>query len=178
MNTDKWTSQIDRTTEVFKREFGALTPEELNRKPNPTTWSIAQNIDHLIVTNGTYYPIIKSVREGSYKTPFTGKIGFMVNMFGKLVLNAVQPGTRKKIKTFPIWEPSTSNIPADILARFEKSQAEMKQMITGCADLLDKRTVISSPANRNIVYKLEDAFNIIVTHQLRHFEQAKEVISR
>jgi hypothetical protein len=178
MNTDKWTSQIDRTTEAFKREFSALTAEQLNRKPSPNIWSIAQNIDHLIVTNETYYPVVKALRDGSYKTPFTGKLGFMVNFFGNFILKSIGPDRKKKIKTFPIWEPSTSNIPADILARFEKHQAELKQLITGCSDLLDKGVVISSPASKAIVYKLEAAFDIIVAHEQRHFEQAKEVISR
>jgi len=50
-------------------------------------------------------------------------------------------------------------------------------MIAGCSDLLDKGTIISSPANKNIVYKLEMAFDIITTHEQRHFEQAKEVLA-
>ena len=33
----------------------------------------------------------------------------------------------------------------------------------------------TAKANKNIVYKLETAFDIIVTHEERHFEQAKEV---
>jgi hypothetical protein len=36
--------------------------------------------------------------------------------------------------------------------------------------------VISSPANKNIVYKLETAFDIIVSHEQRHLEQAKEIL--
>jgi hypothetical protein len=42
---------------------------------------------------------------------------------------------------------------------------------------LEKGTVISSPANKYIVYKLETAFDIIVAHEERHLEQAKEVLS-
>lgn len=49
-------------------------------------------------------------------------------------------------------------------------------MIKNSEDLLVNGIVISSPANKNIVYKLETAFNIIVTHEQRHFEQAKEVL--
>jgi hypothetical protein len=48
-------------------------------------------------------------------------------------------------------------------------------MIQSSSKLLEYKTVISSPANRNIVYKLETAFDIIVAHEFRHFEQAKEV---
>jgi hypothetical protein len=61
------------------------------------------------------------------------------------------------------------------LGSFEKHQSELKKLIEDSSDLLDKSTIISSPANRNIVYKLETAFDIIVTHERRHFEQAKEI---
>lgn len=173
-----WTTQIDSITASFKNTFEHLTHEQLNWKPDAKTWSIAQNIDHLMVINKTYYPVIKAVREGTYQLPFIGKIGFMVNFFGKTILNSVQPDRRRKMKTFPLWEPSVSDIPGDIIARFEKHQEELKQLIMSSQDLVEKQTVISSPANKNIVYRMDTAFDIIVTHEQRHFEQAKEVFHK
>lgn len=178
MNTDRWITQIDRTTGDFKAAFSGLNPEQLNWKPNPQTWSIAQNIDHLIVINQTYYPVINAVRNGSYKMPFLGKLGFIVRFFGKTVLNAVQPDRRKKMATFPIWEPANREIAGDILERFVQHQDELKALINGSQDLLEKGTVISSPANKNLVYTLETAFDIITTHEQRHLEQAKEVLGK
>ena len=116
------------------------------------------------------------MREGKYKTPFTAKLGFMVNFLGKMILDAVHPDRKKKMKTFPIWEPAKSEIGGDILTRFEKHQNELKDLIIGCKDLLEKGVVISSPANKNIVYKLETAFDIITTHEQRHLEQARELL--
>jgi hypothetical protein len=177
MNIENWTRNIDQLTEAFKSTFGHLTPEQLNWKPAPQTWSIAENLNHLIVVNETYYPIIDAIRKGTYRTPFTAKFGFMVNFLGKTVLQAVQPDRRVKSKTFPIWEPANSKISGDILSAFEKHQAELKALITGSEDLLKKGTVVSSPANKYIVYKLETAFDIIVAHEQRHLEQAKEVLA-
>jgi hypothetical protein len=177
MNTDHWTNRIDKTTGAFKASFGGLSSGQLNWKPNAQTWSIAQNIDHLIVINETYYPVIGELKKGTYKKPFMGNLGFMVNFLGKTILDAVNPDRKKKMKTLPIWEPSKSEIGADILSRFEKHQEELKNMIEGCKELLDQGIVISSPANKNIVYKLQAAFDIIVTHEQRHLEQAKEVLA-
>jgi hypothetical protein len=172
---ERWTDQIDKITSDFKHSFGSLTISELNWKPNQNTWSIGQNLDHLIVINGTYHPVIKAVRAGTYRLPFLGKFDFMVSFMGRTVLNAVQPDRKKRMKTFPIWEPTKGDIKDDIWTRFEQHQNELKKLILSCSDLLDEGTVISSPANRNIVYKLETAFDIIVSHELRHFEQALEV---
>ena len=172
---EQWTDQIDKVTSDFKQSFGTLTIAELNWKPNQNTWSIGQNLDHLIVINGTYHPVIRAVREGTYRLPFLAKFDFMVSFLGRTVLKAVQPDRKKKMKTFPIWEPTKSDIKEDIWERFEKNQNELKMLIQSCSDLLDNGTIISSPANRNIVYRLETAFDIIVTHEKRHFEQSMDV---
>ncbi|NUO00652.1 MAG: DinB family protein [Saprospiraceae bacterium] len=172
-----WLTEIDRITSAFEKEFGELDAAALNWKPDRDTWSIAQNIDHLVVVNETYFPVLQAVKTGSYQLPFLAKIGFMVSFFGKTVLNAVQPDRRKKMKTFTIWEPSTSDIAGDILARFKKHQTELKAQISASEGLIKKGTIISSPANKHIVYKLETAFDIMVTHEERHLEQAKEVLA-
>jgi len=173
---DNWTSTLNNITKQSLTEFGSLTSEQLNWKPNSNTWSIAQNLDHLIVVNETYYPVLASLKAGTYKTPFMAKISFMVSFLGKTVLNAVQPDRKKKMKTFPIWEPTTSNVIGDILNRFQIHQNELIQKIEEAKGLVEKGVVISSPANRNIVYKLETAFDIIVSHEQRHLEQAKEIL--
>ncbi len=171
-----WTSTLSDISRQSIDEFGSLTNEQLNWKPNSNTWSIAQNLDHLIVVNETYYPVLASLKAGTYSTPFIAKIGFMVSFLGKTVLKAVQPDGKKKMKTFPIWEPTTSNVIGDILNRFQSHQNELIQKLESAKELVEKGVVISSPANKNIVYKLETAFDIIVSHEKRHFEQAKEVL--
>ena len=81
------------------------------------------------------------------------------------------------MKTFPIWEPSNSQVKSDIILLFKNHQTELQQNIEDAKELLKNDVVISSPANRNIVYKLETAFDIIVTHEQRHLEQAREILS-
>jgi DinB superfamily len=171
-----WNLEIEKVTLAVEKNFNHLTTEELNWKPHPDIWSIAQNLDHLIVVNETYYPVLASLKAGKYKPPFIAKIGFMVSFLGKTVLGAVQPDRQKKMKTFPIWEPSKSEVESDILMRFKNHQTELQQKIEEAKELVAKGAVIASPANKNIVYKLETAFDIIVSHEQRHLEQAKEVL--
>ncbi len=57
-------------------------------------------------------------------------------------------------------------------------QSNLKELIESSKDLVEAGVVISSPANKNIVYKLEKAFDIIIIHEQRHLEQAKEVLDK
>lgn len=170
-----WIKQLDETTASFKTQFGNLTAQELNWKPNANTWSIAQNIDHLIVINRTYFPILDALQTGKYAPPFLAKIGFISNFLGNMIYDSVKPENKKKIRTFSIWEPATSQIKGDILTQFEQHQIELKNAIIAAVPFIEKGQVIHSPANKNIVYKLDKAFDVIVAHEIRHLEQAKEV---
>jgi hypothetical protein len=171
-----WLAEIDEISNAFLLKFKGLTEEELNWKPNPNSWSIAQHIEHLIVINQTYFPVLAELKSGQYQLPFMGRFRFLVNFFGATVLNAVKPEQKKKIKTFPIWEPSSSNISGDILERFIEHQNELKAQITTSGDLIKNGAIISSPANKNIVYRLETAFDIIVAHEYRHLNHADAVL--
>ncbi|MBX2895830.1 MAG: DinB family protein [Cyclobacteriaceae bacterium] len=175
MKVDRWSSDLDEITNSFKQAFGTLSIDELNWKPNASIWSVAQIIHHIIVVNESYYPIMEQIRNNTFYVPRFGQIGFINRFFGKLILNSVQPTQKRKVKTFPIWEPELSAIRSDILKQFEKHQAELKQVVSSSNDLIVKNTVISSPANRMIVYKLETAFDIMVAHEKRHFKQAQEI---
>jgi len=172
----EWTTQIDQNTQAFETTFRDVTPETLNWKPNDETWSIAQNLDHLIIINSSYFPILEALHEGTHKTPLAGKLGFLVSFFDKNVLNAAQPDRKKKIKTFPLWEPQNSTIPDTILDDFKTHQEELKTAVLDALPFVERGTVIASPANKNLVYTLVCAFDIIVTHEQRHLEQAKEVL--
>lgn len=173
-----WLNQLNENTAAFQQHFGALTKEDLNWKPNSTSWSIGQNIDHLIVINSTYFPILEALDRGTYKTPFLAKFGFLAKFFGTFILQSSSPDRSKKIKTFPIWEPTTSNIDKDILNQFERHQDQLKEAILASEQWIRQKVVIGSPANRMIVYSLSDAYDIIVAHEQRHLEQAKEVLEQ
>ncbi|MEQ9405106.1 MAG: DinB family protein [Cyclobacteriaceae bacterium] len=166
--------ELDKITQEFTKHFGSLSTEELNWKPNAKAWSIAQNIDHLMVINRSYFPILEKLRTGTYEPPFMAKFGFLVSFFGKTILKASSPDRRKRMKTFPIWEPDQSTLPGNIPDLFAGHQDELKREMIACSELLIKNTIISTPANKNIVYRLETAFDIIVGHEQRHLAQSLE----
>lgn len=172
---EKWINGIDEVTELVKSAFGDLTEEELNWKPTNETWSIAQHLHHLIVINSSYFPIIEALEKMELKIPFYLRIPSLARWMGNMIYNSVKPEQPKKIKTFTIWEPSTSTISADIIARFEAHQQSLKEQIQYAGELLQKGSLIHSPANNKIVYTLEKAFDIIVAHEMRHFNHANEV---
>lgn len=169
-----WIADLRRITQDYHEAFGELSEEQLNWKPAPEVWSVGQVIDHVMVTNSTYLPILAALRAGTYQPHFNARFGFLASLFGKMILRSVQPESKRKQKTFPPFEPSRSAIPGDIVARFETHQARLAQEIENTHGLLDR--VVSSPANRAIVLRLTRVFDILVAHERRHLAQAKAVL--
>lgn len=171
-----WNDEINGVSEKFREAFGDLTPTELNWKATASSWSIGQVMDHLITINESYYPIFKKAEARQLLLPFYSKISFVTSFLGNMILKSVKPEQKRKTKTFPIWEPATSDIRHDIVDRFMQNQNEMIGLIRDSEDLLENKTVVHSPASVKIVYTIEKVFDIIIAHEKRHFNQAVLVL--
>lgn len=174
----RWLAVIDQTSKNFQQAFDGLSHEQLNWKPEPHTWSVAQNLEHLLITNASFFPVIEGIRAGTHKVPWLFSRSFLVKFNEKMILNYVSPDRRKRSKTAPIWVPSQSEIEGDILGIFLQEQEKLKELIAASQDLIVIGTLITSPFSKFIVYHLEAAFDIMVTHEQRHFFQAKEVVDQ
>ena len=169
-----WLTELDRISKEVEEKFAEMTDSEINWKQNPSSWSIGQHLEHLIIINSSYFPVINSIKEGEYKLPWHGKIGGIVSFIGKSILNSVEPETVKKSKTLPVWEPSGSEISVDILELFSNHQKELKLFISETKELVDRRVVVPSPANSLILYHIDTAYDIIVAHEKRHVQAAQK----
>jgi len=178
MNQLIWVNQLDQLTEAVISNFGLLRHEDLYFKPDANRWSIAENLAHIIVVNRTYFPVIEQIRNNTYKVPFIGKIPFLPKLFGSVLIEYVKPEKEEaKVKTFPIWEPANFKEEGSILELFEKHQQALRNLRIDNEDLIQRKQIIASPANQNIVYSLDDAFDVILLHEQRHFIQSKAVLA-
>jgi len=175
-STNIWKDRIHWITDTFGEGFGKMTVGELNWKPSESGWSIAQVIEHIIVTNRSYFPIFDQVKKNTFKTPWIGKIPWIPELTGRMILSYVQPDRKKRSKTTGLWEPSRSQIKGDLLDRFKHHQQELLRWIRILSEYTDRDLVIHSPASKMIVYPLYMAIEIIVTHEERHLNQAREVL--
>ena len=176
VNIEKWLQKIDKNTEQFFNAFSEINAAQLNWKPNPGKWSIGQCIDHIIVTNATYFPVLQEIIENRYHEGFLHKMPILPGFFGKMLLSGVRPDGKRKMKTFPVFEPASSNFGLDLLDKFRKHQEQLKDYISKIPADKYEKLVITSPASKFIVYSLKNAIEIIIAHEQRHFEQAKNVL--
>ncbi|RPA69228.1 DinB family protein [Cyclobacteriaceae bacterium YHN15] len=168
-----WILELDEISKEVKESFKELDKETIYRKPDNKNWSIAENLEHIMKVNNSYFPIFRKLKEGTFHGAFISKIGFFSKLFGNLIYKSVSDGGKKKVKTFSLWEPKIQDENSEIVEKFLSHQEELKGWIKEMEMFINKGEIIHSPANSLIVYSLPRALDIIVAHEKRHLDQAR-----
>src|SRR6187549_957351 len=102
--------QISKISHEATEKFSGLSESQLNWKPEPAKWSIAQCLDHLIVSNKTYYPSFEKLISHSYRLSFLQKLNPFKKMLGPIMVRTMGKGSKRAFKAPKIFEPASSNI--------------------------------------------------------------------
>ena len=185
-----WPSVIDMSdqdkVEELKKEvltisdnaqskFGGFNSTQLNWKPAPESWSVAQCFEHLITTNAAYFPVLESIHEGKKVTRVAERLPVLPKLWGKLLIKSLDPKTTRKLKAPPRFQPSASEIAASIIDDFVAHSSRLAKAMAATGNLRAGQIIITSPAAGFITYSLLDAFRILVVHEQRHLQQAIRV---
>jgi uncharacterized damage-inducible protein DinB len=156
--------------------FGHLNSEQLNWKPAADSWSVAQCLDHLISANHEYHPVFDRILKGEYRKTFLHGMPFLPAFFGRVMIKAVSPESRRKFKAPGAARPSSSSIDPQIVDRFIAHQRETLAKMRLLENSDPAEIIITSPFVSMVVYSLLDTFRLIVAHERRHLAQAQRVM--
>ena len=168
-------STIPSLTALIEKEFGNLNLIQLNWKPSPDQWSIGQCLDHIIVSNGKYLPLLKTIFEGKNKTTFWERNNPLCNYTGRQMIKTLGKNVIKKYKSPRLFFPSASNISQNIISDFKIRQAEIFSLFIELEKEKYSEYVITSPVASLITLKLHDLIELLIVHEERHIDQALRV---
>jgi len=152
-----------------------LNEEQLNWKPGPEKWSIAQCLDHLAVTSSKFDQYLETaLGRGRSKWPVTSPPAYRPTRMGAWLIKQVEPVTGRKLPAPKVFRPSSSDIQG-ALQKFLDQQETFLNFVRS-ADAVDfNKTRLRSPVTPYMRYSLADAFVITVVHTRRHLGQARKV---
>lgn len=169
------TREIEEIGREAQSQLGGLTARQLNWKPNPGQWSIGQCLDHLITANKQYFPLLRKLVTGEAKKSVFERLPLLPGFFGPVLIKSLGPEATRKFKAPQVFQPSSSDVGADVVESFVAHQRELSALLEETANLDLRRTIITSPASRFVTYSLLDAYRIIIAHEKRHLRQAQNV---
>lgn len=175
MSDDKLaiTKEFEAVASEVHARFGKLNAEQLNWRPRADAWSVAQCLQHLIITTDEYATDFRGIADGTRRARLWERISPFSGFFGRFLAGALEKDAQKT-KTPARFVPP-SDLGGDVVLRFMRSQTELVTLIRGTAKADWRRTILTSSFQPIITYSLADAYRIMVVHQHRHIRQADRV---
>jgi hypothetical protein len=114
---------LNRVTEETQQTFANLDSRQLNWKPGPERWSIAQCFDHLLTANESYFPIFERIGSGQKETnTFWESMPLLPGFFGRMLIKSLDPASKRKMKAPKPFQPLETDIDDQIVNRFVSQQ--------------------------------------------------------
>jgi hypothetical protein len=152
----------------LRREVAPLEYLQLGWRPPEGGWSIAQVLEHLIITDQSYIDALEPLLARPPKRP--NHAPWKPSLIGGLLVRSQMPDSKQKVKTPRRWQPGPE-ARAEPLDSYIRVREKLIELV-GKADGHDlRRTKLSSPAARFIRLNLGDAIMTLVVHTQRHLRQ-------
>ncbi|MEJ5261085.1 MAG: DinB family protein [Ignavibacterium sp.] len=158
------------------KKLNDLTEDQINWKPSADVWSIAECLEHLLITNSIYFDEIEKQFSSEQIICNADETQVKHKFFGKLIIKAVDPSNNKKTKTFPVFQPSKSFIEKDVINRLIELQKGFINLISSSINLNTNKYILSSPASKLIRENFSDVLEIIRLHNKRHLMQIESLL--
>lgn len=159
------------------RQLGAgLSEAQLNWKPGPDKWSIAQCLDHLAVAGEKFVPYLTAaIALGREKWPVDTPVVYRPSRLGGWLIKLVVPEAKRKVTAPKVFRPSATAEIHGSLDRFLRQQEGFLHFVHAAEGLNYNKVKLRSPVTAFMRYSLADAFVIIAVHCRRHLAQARRV---
>ena len=159
-----------------QQNLATLSEYQLNWQPAAGKWSIAQCLDHLMVTNEKYFPSFEKILAHTYTPSLWQRINPFTKLTGRSFLKNISEVPDKKFKAPKIFAPASSQYRTGVITDFIHHQQKVIHLFTGLKKLNTREIIISSPVSNIITLRLKDALTLIVQHEQRHISQANNVL--
>lgn len=173
---EKFISDTESVIKEFSK-FKSLSEHQINWKPANGSWSIAECVDHLAVTNKIYLNEIEKQFSVKQIKADCSKAEVKHKWLCKFIIKGVDPVNIKKSKTFSVFLPSMSRYKRDVFDNLIDVQNNLINLVSSAKDLDLNKYVMSSPAAKIVKENFCDVLEIIRLHDRRHFNQAERVFN-
>jgi hypothetical protein len=169
-------SAAEENSTAARELFSGLSNAQLNWKPAPEKWSIAQCLDHLTVTSREFEGYFSdALVRGRKKWPVSTGPTYRPSFLGGWLIKLVHPETGRNLTAPKIFRPAESSNIGKPLEAFLKQQERFIEFVRETNGVDYNRTRLRSPVTPLMRYSLADAFVVTVVHGRRHLAQARRV---
>jgi DinB superfamily len=167
------TSELHAADARARTIAAALTPQQLNWKPNPSAWSVGQCLEHLCAGNEVYVRAMSGSLTGR---PAAVVQDITPGWFGRWFIRTyIEPSPQTKRAQAPKKITPGSRVDPSVLDRFVRSNDAVRDLMSRARNSDVNRIRFPNPFVSVIRFTVGTGFEILSKHQSRHLLQAERV---
>jgi len=178
ISTSKLISELKNMTEENIQLAETLLSKEsseLNFRNSEESWSILECLEHLNRYGNFYIPEISN-RISTSKFP--PKTEFSPGILGNYFAKSMLPKEKlNKMKTFKTMNPIHSKLDKNVVNEFISQQNQLLDLLEQSGKINLEKTKTSISISKLIKLRLGDTFRFVIYHNLRHIEQANNILN-
>lgn len=174
--TDCLIPLLERIEAQAKGDLAGLDQSGMDWRPPAGGWSVAQVLEHMVITNELYMPRVAALITHAATSQGEAR-AWKPSLMGRILIKAVLPTTPRKVKTLAKLEPDPVPGP-DVVTRFLGTVREITDLLWRSKGIDMRKPRMTSPVSplfRRL--NLGDAFVILVAHTQRHMQQIERTIA-
>jgi hypothetical protein len=173
---DEIVSEFNSASTRLRALHARLAPGAWVRRPSPESWSPGECVAHLNLTAIGMLPWLRKGLDDARRIGRAAGQRYRRDLIGWLLWRTISSHGRFKAKTIPAFVPFSDRSAGEIMAEFDRLQAEQIAVTREADGLPIDRVKMTSPFNANVRYNLFAALSILPRHQHRHLWQAEQAI--
>jgi hypothetical protein len=173
--------QLEEQLNAADRDAQALVhglSEELGTwHANAGSWSVAECLDHLSITNRAYLDAMRSPASQALKSGRRGALRASPGFVGRFFVHSLEPPVKPRLKgkSPQIIRPQIGIVLGDALSGFTTSQAEVHAFVREFGDIDLSGVLFPNPFVKWLRFSLATGLHVIAAHERRHLWQGWNV---
>jgi len=160
--------------EIVNSRFIGLSETQINWKPEPKKWSIAECLSHIAVSHELYLARVAEVLETPVEN--NGKLVFRPSITGSIFLKTINPESAVKIPNPAIFNPAESPFTRRVFEDFLSAHQKYVDLLNRSGDYELNDNKIISPVSSLMKFSLGEVLILLAYHEKRHVLQALKVL--
>lgn len=170
---DEWRRALAADQQRMHAIAAPLSREQINWKPAPKKWSVAQCLEHLSVSMGLYLDPMEPVIEQADRRG--GEPYGRGTWIGRMLVGALSKPGRRYVAP-PSFRPRRSELdPDEVRGEFDRQIGRLRQAVERSNGLALGEIRMPWPVFHPVKLSLAQAFELQVLHIGRHLDQAERV---
>ncbi len=166
---------LDSIAREAQTTFGGFDARQLNWRPDPARWSVAQCFDHLLAANRLMFQAAEDALNDTVPRTLWQRLPVVPGVLGRMLVRSQAPSAARKFTAPSKARPATSDIAADIIQSFIEQHRSAVARVQALDERNAARVIMTSPFIRFVTYSVLDGWRLVFAHDRRHFEQARGV---